>query len=210
MRHIAHAISASLIALASFNAFASGPVLVDRDPLVQELKGAGQQLAALQAKVSDAAVLQELLQIRIQLRAVRQKLEAATSPQEAASREIAQAALEPVIAPKPVPEALPVPRSKLSRRAIREAELQGLIISVEKEPYEKQRLDVLRRTTAGHNFMVSQVSRLLTLLTYEHAKLALLELLAPRIVDAHEVHRLTSHFVYTASKAKLRKMFPAD
>ena len=92
---------------------------------------------------------------------------------------------------------------------ITEQQLQRLILTAEKEPYEKERLGVLRKTTAGHRFNVSQVGRLLTLLTYEHAKLALLELVAPRIIDAHQGHRLSTHFAYTASKAKLRKMFPA-
>ncbi len=102
----------------------------------------------------------------------------------------------PVMAPPPPPRPQVYP--------IAQPQLSQLLQALHREPFAKNKLQVLGSAAPAHFFMVSQVQEVLSRFVHSKDRLAAAEMLKPRILDMENAFQLYASFDFASDKAKLK------
>ncbi|HEU4382617.1 MAG TPA: DUF4476 domain-containing protein [Anaeromyxobacteraceae bacterium] len=184
---------------------AEAPAVVDRADVAE-------QLAKVDALVSDAlraqskkAAASALKRARQQLDAVREQVDVAPSPREwlRAQREANRWSDAPEAeARRPVPVgalgvpvagAIPAPRPPPpAPEPMSDASLAQLLATVDQQPSSVGRLGVIQQAAPGSYFLVRQVQILVGRLAYAPDQVQAARLLQPRVLDRENEHHLNA------------------
>lgn len=103
------------------------------------------------------------------------------------------------------PGAPPAPKAEPDLVALTDAELQDLLGSLAKVPFDDKKLPVLdSHATGRHAYTVEQASRIAKTFSFDKGKVSALEILAPRILDRENFFRLYDLIQFDDGKKALK------
>ena len=110
----------------------------------------------------------------------------------------------PVVSQTDVPPPPPLPRPRAT--PIDADTLHQLLQAIDAESFTENRLSVLKQAAGFHYFTIEQVARILPMFTFEEAKLEVLTLLRPRILDPQNGFKLDAQFFSSSAKQRAQRI----
>ena len=83
---------------------------------------------------------------------------------------------------------------------------EDFVRAVERQTWDKDKINYIRDAAQRNSFTVQQVIRLLKLFTWDNERLPVLEAVAPRIRDGFNTYKLIEYFDFQDAKQKARRI----
>jgi len=90
--------------------------------------------------------------------------------------------------------------------AVGPAQFRSIVVAIQAETFESDKLTVVAQVATDSHFTVSQVKSLVDLFSFRDDKLKVVELLAGRIVDRENSHLLLSAFTFSSDKERVQAL----
>lgn len=87
-----------------------------------------------------------------------------------------------------------------------DSEFSSLLNSIENESFESDKLSIIQISAKYNNFTVSQVIKIIALLSFSSGKIEAVKLTYPNVLDKFNSHNIINSFTYSADKEKVRQI----
>lgn len=91
-------------------------------------------------------------------------------------------------------------------KAVNDKDFQQLYDKVKQKPFKDEKLELLAMGVANKYFTCKQTIRLMSIFSFDDEQLSVLEIVAPRIVDAENYEDIIKSLSFISSEEKARKI----
>ena len=90
--------------------------------------------------------------------------------------------------------------------AMSQSAFQSLYNSIKNEAFADDKLAVIKTAARRNKFIVSQLTALLDLFSFEDDKIKCVQIIYPKVIDKENAHEILNHFTYSSDKQKVEKI----
>jgi len=108
--------------------------------------------------------------------------------------------------PQPAPVPPPQPTPPPAYQPIGDGRLQKMMNAMSREPFAKDKMNILEEASQGNYFLVSQVLQVLPQFQFSKDRLQAVRMLWPRVLDRQNASELYGAFSFSKDKAELKQI----
>jgi hypothetical protein len=182
----------------------------EMDALLADLVVIERQMSKLQGSVRNIKRINERIgKMRHRIRRVRAMRPTPNTPPQVVMQ-VGNPAPIVIVHQQPArpaqPVAPPVPTEPPPPEAMPETDFGRLLSAVNSESFSDGKTSVIRTAATSHFFSIDQTARLVTSMSFSKDKVAVVRILANRIVDIENAYQLYEAFTYSSDKRKVRQI----